>query len=282
MPIPMPVPKPAPAPMPAPAIVPDPTRPPIIPPAPPLPRRSFSEGGSTPPISPIPPASSSASFPFKKIIVRGLIILLIFSILGFGFWLWKGKKPAEQKQPVKTETSLPSPIEEVPLPEETGQMPAIQERPVAWGFRETATRTIDTIIIHSNYNTLEGDPYDVEKVLESHRTYNTANHFLISREGAIYRLVQDEDIAYQAGTGIMPDGSRKNIINNFSLGIQLIYTKTEAPNEAQYQSLANLVNYLKQQYNIPSENILANNQINLGRKDDPWNFDWEKFNSLIK
>ena len=76
--------------------------------------------------------------------------------------------------------------------------------------------------------------------------------------------------------------SEKNVINNFSLGIQLIYTKTEAPNEAQYQSLAKLVNYLKGQYDIPSENILANNQINAGRKDDPWNFDWEKFNSLIK
>ena len=258
---------------------------PPVPPTPPLPRRSFSEGGPTPPISPLPPASSSASSPFKKIVIRGLIILLVLSIFGFGFWLWKIKKPAEQGQPAETETeiSTSTPVQEIIPPEETTQIPIIQERLVTFGFRSpTATRTIDTIIIHSTYNALGGDLYDIEKVLKGHQDYNTANHYLIDRDGIIYRLVPDTAVAYQAGTGIMPDGSRKNVINSFSLGIQLIYAKTESPNEAQYRSLAMLVNDLKKQYTIPLKNILANNQINPGRKDDPWNFDWEHFNSLIK
>lgn len=238
---------------------------------------------STPfsPTLPLPPLKENKpafSFPYKKIIVRGVIVLISLSLLGFGFWLWQVKKPPEEKIIPPAQKVLPQ--EE---PEKIIQAPIIQERLVNLGFRNTtATRTIDTIIIHSIYNTLGGDLYDVEKVIQEHQKYKTSNHYLIDRDGSIYRLVLDKDVAYQAGTGIMPDGSRKNIINSFSLGIELIYTKTESPNEAQYQSLAKLVNYLKQQYNIPSENILANNQINPGRKDDPWNFDWEYLNSLIK
>jgi len=122
----------------------------------------------------------------------------------------------------------------------------------------------------------------MEKVIEEYRMYKVAPHYLISHDGAIYRLVPDEAVAYHAGVSRMPDGSRVNIINNFSIGIELIYIKTESPNEEQYQSLAQLVKYLKEKYNIPPGNILGHNQIAPGIKDDPWNFDWEKFNTLLK
>jgi len=76
----------------------------------------------------------------------------------------------------------------------------------------------------------------------------------------------------------MPDG-RTNI-NNFSIGIELINTKTVGPNEHQYKSLIGLVKLLNSKYKI--ENILGHNQIASARKTDPWNFDWQKFNEGIK
>lgn len=78
----------------------------------------------------------------------------------------------------------------------------------------------------------------------------------------------------------MPDG-RTNI-NDFSIGIELINTKTGSPNEIQYQSLVQLVKYLQQKYIVPLINILGHNQIAPERKTDPWNFDWQKFNEMLK
>ncbi len=144
---------------------------PIIPPVPPLPRQSPApqdEGGPTPPNL------------LKKIVIRGLIIFLGLSVFGFGFWLWQGKESTAKKQPAETETSTST--QEIIPSEETIQMPTIQERLVTWGFLNImATRTIDTVIVHSNYNALGGDPYDVEKVrniegLVAHSTFVSRRH----------------------------------------------------------------------------------------------------------
>jgi len=189
---------------------------------------------------------------------------------------------------IPPEEEITPPIEEIPseeevLPGEVIQAPSIQERILDWGYYiPTAARTIDTIIIHSAYDALGKDPYSVEGVIYEYKLYKVAAHYLIARDGSIYRLAPDEAIAYHAGVSRMPDGSRVNIINNFSIGIELIYTKTESPNEGQYQALSQLVKYLRQQYNIPSENILGHNQIAPERKDDPWNFDWEYFKPLLE
>jgi len=159
---------------------------------------------------------------------------------------------------------------------------SIIDRVVTWGFYIPKTpRLIDTIILHSAYNAIGGDVHDVEKVIQEFKMYKVTSHYLIARDGTIYRLAPDKAIAYHAGKGIMTDGSRRNIINNFSIGIELVYAKEEEPTEIQYQSLAQLVKYLRQQYTIPFENVLGYKDIN-PEKEGPWNFDWDYFQSLIK
>ena len=74
----------------------------------------------------------------------------------------------------------------------------------------------------------------------------------------------------------MPDG--RISVNGFSLGIELVNLKTNTPTEEQYQSLADLVKFLKGKYEI--KHILGHDQIAPERKTDPWNFDWEKFNNI--
>ena len=149
----------------------------------------------------------------------------------------------------------------------------IIDKIVNWGHDTPKTaRQIDTIIIHSSYNFQSKDNFDVNKLIKIYKRYNTSPHYLIASDGAIYRLVKDQDIAYHAGKSKMPDG--RTSVNNFSIGIELINTESQGPNEAQYLSLANLVNFLKSQYNI--KYVLGHSQIAQERKTDPWNFDWGK------
>jgi N-acetyl-anhydromuramyl-L-alanine amidase AmpD len=143
---------------------------------------------------------------------------------------------------------------------------------ISWGFQKSDNRSIDTVIIHSSYNSLGGDKYDLNKILDIYKSYGVSPHYIISREGKVYRLVEDKNIAYHAGESKVPDG-RKNV-NNFSLGIEIINSKTEGPSSAQYGSLNNLLNYLKNKYKL--KYILGHSDIASGRKDDPWKFSWDK------
>jgi formylglycine-generating enzyme required for sulfatase activity len=155
----------------------------------------------------------------------------------------------------------------------------IVDKFVNWGYEIPSTpRSIDTVIIHSSYDALGDNPYSVDGVIYEYKIYGVAPHYLIDRNGTILRLVKEENIAYHGGGGKMPDG-RTNI-NSFSIGIELINTKTVGPNEAQYSSLVKLVKSLKSKYKI--KYILGHNEISPERKTDPWNFDWQKFNEMLK
>jgi hypothetical protein len=143
---------------------------------------------------------------------------------------------------------------------------------VSWGFQKSDVRKIDSLIVHSSYDAIGNDPYNVSGLIAEYKSYGVSPHYLIDRNGKIYRLVSDQNIAYQAGESRMPDG-RTNV-NNFSLGVEIVETKSDSPTQKQYDSLNGLVAYLKGKY--PIVNILGHNQIAPGRKDDPWNFDWSK------
>jgi len=148
----------------------------------------------------------------------------------------------------------------------------IKQKLVSWGYSSSKNRNIDTIIIHSSYNALGGDKYDLDKLISEYKEYGVAPHYLIDRSGNIYQLVSAQNIAYHAGESKMPDG-RTNV-NNFSLGIEIMTTESDSPTDAQYASLTNLISYIKGSYKI--KNILGHSQIASGRKTDPWNFSWSK------
>jgi N-acetylmuramoyl-L-alanine amidase/AmpD protein len=148
----------------------------------------------------------------------------------------------------------------------------IKDRLVGWGFAKADKRVIDTIIIHSSYDALLGNPYDLEGLIKEYRQYGVAPHYLIDRKGVVYRLVEDKNVAYHAGVSKTADG-RKNV-NDFSLGIEIMNTQTDSPTQEQYTALKKLVDFLQESYKI--KYVLGHNQISPSRKDDPWNFDWGK------
>ncbi len=151
--------------------------------------------------------------------------------------------------------------------------PAITSRLMKTGFSiPSKLRTIDTIVLHSSYNPDEGGAYDVSAIVKIYERYGVSAHYLIDRNGAIYRLVSDQNIAYHAGVSKMPDG-RKNI-NDFSIGIEIMNKENAEYTGAQYEAVNNLIAYLKTKYHIKS--VVGHADIAPGRKTDPWNFDWKK------
>lgn len=150
---------------------------------------------------------------------------------------------------------------------------SIKKNLVSWGFETPTTkRTIDTIIIHSSYDALGNDPYDVEGLVNEYKIYGVSAHYLIDREGIVYQLVADKNISYHAGQSKVPDG--RTGVNYFSLGIELMNTKEDEYTKKQYSSLNKLLAQLKKTYEI--KYILGHDEIAPERKTDPWNFDWDK------
>jgi N-acetyl-anhydromuramyl-L-alanine amidase AmpD len=147
------------------------------------------------------------------------------------------------------------------------------------GFeRVYGERRIDALIIHSSFCVNSLNPFDLYCVLAEYKRHGVAAHYLIDREGSIHRLVNEDNIAFHAGFGKMPDGY--NAINTRSMGIEIINSETEGPNEVQYAALARLVKDIKSRHRI--KYIKGHNQIAPGRKSDPWRFNWKNFYDSIK
>jgi N-acetyl-anhydromuramyl-L-alanine amidase AmpD len=155
----------------------------------------------------------------------------------------------------------------------------IIDRLVQWGHKDVNhPRKIEAIIIHSSYNALTPDSFSIAGILQEYKNIGVSPHYIIGRSGVIYRLVRDRNIAYHAGESRLPDG--KTDVNAVSIGIEIVNTIHDSPTDTQYGSLAELVKCLEGKYNI--KYVLGHSNIAPGRKTDPWNFDWKKFDRLLK
>ena len=181
------------------------------------------------------------------------------------------QQAAEPTKPATTPTPATKPVAPAPKVEESDF--AIIEMRVSFGFEKgPRDRAIDTVVLHSSYNSTGGDVYDLEKVIAIWKSYGVAPHYTIDRKGKVYRLVADSDIAYHAGTSKMPDG-RTNV-NDFSIGVEILNTLDDKYTDAQYEAVNDLIAYLKSEHKI--EDIVGHDTIAPGRKSDPWNFDWKR------
>jgi N-acetyl-anhydromuramyl-L-alanine amidase AmpD len=127
-------------------------------------------------------------------------------------------------------------------------------------------------VLHSSYNASDGDQYDLEKTISQYETYGVGTHYIIDRKGVVYRLVEEDNIAYHAGASKMPDG-RKNV-NDFSIGIEMIATEESGYTDKQYAAVNALIADIKSRHKIKS--VVGHADIAPGRKTDPWKFDWKK------
>lgn len=142
--------------------------------------------------------------------------------------------------------------------------------------------SINTIVIHSIYDEMGETRFDTLSCIRRLNECEVASHYLIGREGELYKLVEDEARAWHAGLSKMPKemgGEEK--VNNFSIGIELVGSPDTDFNDIQYDVLSRLITALK--INFPIKNIVGHEHISPGRKSDPGSsFNWNALKNLLK
>ncbi len=133
---------------------------------------------------------------------------------------------------------------------------------------------IDTLIIHSMHNPEKKDRFSALSCKECLDKHGVSSHYMIDCNGTVWQSVPENKKAWHAGASSMPEDRREGV-NAFSIGIELIGTEDTDFTEAQYQTLALLTQDILSRH--PLQYIYGHCDIAPGRKTDPWGLDWSRY-----
>ena len=139
--------------------------------------------------------------------------------------------------------------------------------------KERSKNSIKTIVIH--YTGMQSERESLKRL--SNPKSKVSSHFLINRKGKIYRLIEDNKIAWHAGKSYW--GKYKNLNKN-SIGIELVnkghrYGYTNF-GKKQINSLKKICKKIIKKYKIKKVNIVGHSDIAPLRKIDPGEkFPWK-------
>jgi N-acetylmuramoyl-L-alanine amidase len=156
---------------------------------------------------------------------------------------------------------------------------------------ETSNLIINTTFSSPNFDKRpSGPPYmivihDTEGSFESSLQWLTdpasqvSAHYLIDLSGPIYRLVNESDRAWHAGTSYWHNVPVVYNLNDISIGIELVNTnsaKNSYPAE-QITALINLLFDIGTRYYIPLQYMVSHEDIAATRRTDPGpHFPWQR------
>jgi N-acetylmuramoyl-L-alanine amidase len=185
-----------------------------------------------------------------------------------------------------------------------GQAVNIQDKLMSTGFQEGRAGGVgvDTVVLHfsSNVKADNQKPHNVDAVIKLYADANSSAHYLIARDGKVYRLVKEKNTAHHAGNGAW--ANRTNTLNRYSSGIELLgigtfeemtkivnfsksdYDKIQKGDlgftAAQYTSLKALIADVRRRYPAiknDRQHVIGHDEYAPGRKYDPGSlFDWSK------
>lgn len=145
-------------------------------------------------------------------------------------------------------------------------------------YNERACK-IDMIVLHATAtNTLEETFY---YLIEKEEQPRVSSHYVIDRDGTIYRLVDDDKRAWHAGLGCWDNITED--LNSHSIGIEF---QCPAKGEQSFVEFTSeqintgieLCRFLMNKYGIQPHNVVAHSDIAPNRKYDPGRtFPWELF-----
>ncbi|WP_194840911.1 LysM peptidoglycan-binding domain-containing protein [Filobacillus milosensis] len=167
--------------------------------------------------------------------------------------------------------------------------------PLTPKYSSDRTKKVTHVLVHfiSNAGKNPNEPYNVNSIYNIFLDYGFSTHYMIGRSGEIYKLVDEERVAFHAGKGSLSRFSGyKNNLNDYSIGIELlaIGTRNEMMSmissqaydsvsssdigytDAQYRSLNRLLDGILNRHPLVKRNknhILGHEEYAPGRKPDP-------------
>ena len=138
---------------------------------------------------------------------------------------------------------------------------------------------IDTLIIHSMHNPEAKNRFSTLSCKECLDKHGVSSHYLIDLSGTIWQLVAEEKKAWHAGISKMP-GDKREGVNDFSVGIELIGSEDTDFTDAQYQALALLTKDILTRH--PISYVYGHCDIAPNRKTDPWGLDWQRYRKDVQ
>jgi len=137
-----------------------------------------------------------------------------------------------------------------------------------------AANTIKIIVMH--YTGMQSERESITRLCDPKS--KVSSHFVINKNGKVYRLVDDNLIAWHAGKSCW--GKYKNINKN-SIGIELVNKGHQfgysSFNEKQLLSLIKVCKNIIKKYKIKNKNIIGHSDIAPTRKIDPGEkFPWSQ------
>ena len=140
--------------------------------------------------------------------------------------------------------------------------------------KKRSNKSIKLLVIH--YTGMQSERESIMRLCNPKS--KVSSHFLINQNGKVYRLVQDDQIAWHAGKSCW--GKYKNLNKN-SIGIELVnkghefgYTNFK---KKQLSSLIKICKILIKKYKIKKRNIIGHSDIAPLRKIDPGEkFPWKE------
>ena len=129
-------------------------------------------------------------------------------------------------------------------------------------YEKSNKRPIKYIIIH--FTGMKNQKLAIKR-LQS-KVAKVSSHYIISKNGKIFQLVNDLDIAWHAGKSKWENDIN---LNSKSFGIELVNNGYEEYPYKQIKNLISLIKYLKKKYKIKKKYVLGHSHIAPDRKTDP-------------
>ena len=129
---------------------------------------------------------------------------------------------------------------------------------------------VELIVLH--YTAMENAEAALSRLCDPETEVST--HYLIGRDGALYRLVAEEKRAWHAGEGRW---AGREDVNSRSIGIELDNDGDSDFDEPLMTTLEALLADLLERHDLPAKAVIGHSDLSPGRKNDPGpHFDWHR------
>ena len=146
----------------------------------------------------------------------------------------------------------------------------IVDRPSTSFGDRAAGASIDLIVLH--YTAMADAEAALGRLCDP--ACEVSCHYLIGRDGTLYRMVSEDKRAWHAGEGAW---AGQGDVNSRSIGIELDNDGASSFDEALMTSLEALLVDLTERHDLPAKAVIGHADMAPGRKRDPGRrFDWQR------